>query len=105
MTLAEKNFQRRKEAFQCEHCGVKVQGDGYTNHCPECLWSKHVDVFPGDRAASCGGLMAPVALSHEGKDDRILHRCVLCGYEKKNKVAESDDFEALLALSRSLANQ
>jgi hypothetical protein len=31
----------------------------YRNHCPACLWSKHVDVQPGDRAATCRGLMRP----------------------------------------------
>lgn len=98
-------FQRRKEDFWCEQCSAAVSGDGYTNHCPKCLWSKHVDVFPGDRAASCGSLMEPVTLLYEGKNDTITHRCSRCGYEKKNKVAENDDFEALLALSRHLASK
>lgn len=64
-----------------------------------------MDIFPGDRLASCNGLMAPVALSREGKNDKITHRCGRCGYEKKNKVAENDNFEALLVLSRHLAGQ
>lgn len=100
-----KKFQKKKESFQCEQCSATISGDGYTNHCPKCLWSKHVDVFPGDRAASCGALMEPVMLEHEGKNDKIIHRCSRCGYEKKNKVAEDDDFEALLALSRHLAGR
>jgi len=100
-----KTFQRKKEDFRCERCASVINGDGYTNHCPKCLWSKHVDMFPGDRAASCGGMMEPVVFSHGGKNDVIIHRCSSCGYEKKNKVAGNDDFEALLALSRSLANQ
>ena len=53
-----KKFIKVKEDFVCEHCGAEVKGDGYTNHCPKCLWSKHVDVHPGDRAAECGGMMA-----------------------------------------------
>lgn len=104
-TPQNKAFQRNKEDFQCEQCKTTVSGDGYTNHCPKCLWSKHVDVFPGDRAASCGGLMEPVALEHEGKNDKIIHQCSRCGYKKKNKVAENDDFEVLLAFSRHLANK
>jgi Zn finger protein HypA/HybF involved in hydrogenase expression len=36
-----KNFVRRKENFICEACGKKVTGDGYTDHCPACLWGKH----------------------------------------------------------------
>ncbi|MEK7158524.1 MAG: RNHCP domain-containing protein, partial [Patescibacteria group bacterium] len=45
-----RTFQRRVEDFTCESCGAQVTGDGYTNHCPQCLVSKHVDVYPGDRA-------------------------------------------------------
>lgn len=100
-----KTFQKKTEDFRCERCDAAISGSGYTNHCPKCLWSKHVDIFPGDRLASCGSLMEPVALSHEGKNDKITHRCLACGYEKKNKVTENDDFEALLALSRHLANR
>ena len=57
-----KRFNRRIEDFTCEHCGTEVHGNGYTNHCPNCLWSKHVDINPGDRAADCGGLMEPIAV-------------------------------------------
>ncbi|MFA6992594.1 MAG: RNHCP domain-containing protein, partial [Candidatus Gracilibacteria bacterium] len=39
-----KRFSRTIEDFVCEKCGAKVKGDGYTNHCPKCLWSKHVDI-------------------------------------------------------------
>ncbi len=56
------NFQRTKEDFACERCGLFVRGNGYTNHCPQCLWSKHVDVNPGDRQETCRGLMEPVGM-------------------------------------------
>lgn len=106
MSLSQdKVFQRKKEDFQCEKCGALVSGDGYTNHCPKCLWSKHVDNFPGDRAATCGGLMEPVFLEPENGGQKLTHHCVVCGYEKKNKTAENDDFEALLALSRRIAER
>ncbi|OGI15205.1 MAG: hypothetical protein A3E38_01165 [Candidatus Moranbacteria bacterium RIFCSPHIGHO2_12_FULL_54_9] len=96
----DKLFKRRREDFWCEQCGAQVAGDGYTNHCPQCLWSKHVDVRPGDRAAECGGLMEPVALVKE----RLTHRCVRCGYEKNNKTAADDDFDALLRLANRIAD-
>jgi len=51
-----KKFQKKKEDFKCEKCGREVIGTGYTNHCPDCLWSKHVDVNPGDRQSKCLGL-------------------------------------------------
>lgn len=98
-----RHFQRRIEDFTCGHCGLEVQGDGYTNHCPRCLWSKHVDVFPGDRAAQCGGLMPPVALEGKPGTYRILHRCQICSAEKWNAAAEADDFAALLALAEAQA--
>jgi hypothetical protein len=101
----EKKFQRRQEDFQCENCGTTVVGNGYTNHCTKCLWSKHVDVSPGDRLATCGGLMEPISLKQESVGYILIHRCVKCGHEKKNRGAEEDDFEALLELSRRLANK
>ncbi|MBR6751902.1 MAG: RNHCP domain-containing protein, partial [Alphaproteobacteria bacterium] len=44
-----KQFVKRVENFTCAHCGAEVFGNGYTNHCPKCLWSRHVDNNPGDR--------------------------------------------------------
>lgn len=45
------NFTEIDEEFICEHCGQHVPKLGYScrNHCPYCLYSKHVDVNPGDR--------------------------------------------------------
>lgn len=84
----------------CENCGLAVQGDGFTNHCPRCLWSKHVDVNPGDRDSSCQGLMEPVGIELEHGEYRILHRCTRCGALKRNKTAPNDDFDAVLALAQ-----
>lgn len=53
--MQEKKFQRQIEDFVCEKCGKEVKGDGYTDHCPRCLRSKHVDVNPGDRRSKCNG--------------------------------------------------
>ncbi|MBU3901416.1 RNHCP domain-containing protein, partial [Patescibacteria group bacterium] len=49
--MQSKKFQRKIEDFVCGHCGPKIKGTGYTDHCPKCLWSQHVDVNPGDRQA------------------------------------------------------
>ena len=95
-------FLRKKENFICGHCGRGVIGNGYTNHCPECLWSKHVDIDPGDRAATCGGLMEPVGVSPVADWYRITHRCVSCGYEKINDSAPEDRFDILLAIVRRM---
>ncbi len=95
-----RRFQRRVEDFVCEVCGLRVHGTGYTNHCPRCLWSKHVDVHPGDRAAGCHGLMQPVGLEVERGRYVIVHRCTRCGLVRRNRAAPEDDFEALLRLAR-----
>lgn len=95
-----KRFQRHAEAFQCEQCGADVQGDGYTNHCPECLWSKHVDVMPGDRAAVCGGRMRPVAVEGTAGQFVILHRCTACSHTRRNRSSDKDSIDALTQLAR-----
>ena len=95
-----RQFQRRREDFVCEHCGVEVHGNGYTNHCPHCLYSKHVDVNPGDREETCGGLMEPVSLEQKDGQYILVHQCQKCGFERRNKVCEEDDFEAVLSLAR-----
>lgn len=98
MMMSSKKFQRRIEDFVCGYCGVEVRGNGYTNHCPKCLFSLHVDVSPGDRAAKCGGLMEPLSAFLDHGEWRIAHRCTLCGYEKKNRLADEDSREALAIL-------
>lgn len=99
------SFTRRVEDFICERCGLAVVGDGYTNHCPKCLWSKHVDIAPGDRAANCGGMMEPVAVEGQASAYRILHRCERCGTEKWNQASPADDFEQLLVVAQRQARR
>jgi hypothetical protein len=98
-----RKFQRRIEDFTCEHCGHQVKGSGFTNHCPACLWSKHVDINPGDREELCHGLMEPVGVERQKDGYRIHFRCTLCGLERWNKSAPEDDFEALLRIARASA--
>ena len=93
-----KRFQRHIEDFICGKCGVSVVGDGYTNHCPECLWSQHVDVNPGDRAETCHGLMEPIGYTYKQGDYTLSHRCILCGIIRRNKVSKNDNFEVILSL-------
>ncbi len=92
------SFIKRREDFTCGQCGEKVVGDGYTNHCPKCLYSRHVDVNPGDRAADCGGLMEPIALDRRHGEDRLVHRCLKCGHEKLNRLSPADDLAVVSTL-------
>ena len=93
-------FIKVVEDFVCEKCGFAVKGGGYTNHCPRCLWSKHVDVDPGDRAGTCLGLMEPVALEGGSPEYVLVHLCTRCGSERRNVVAEDDDRDALIAIAQ-----
>jgi hypothetical protein len=95
-----RRFQRTIESFNCEHCGTAVAGDGYTNHCPQCLWSKHVDKNPGDRAESCRGPMEPFGVLVHGTEYTILHSCLTCGKEARVRSHRGDNFESLLLLAK-----
>jgi rubredoxin len=92
-------FQKTPEDFVCENCSTKVIGNGYTNHCPECLWSKHVDINPGDREESCGAMMEPIEVRLKGTDiEAVLHRCMICGQKRWNKISPEDNMEVLMKL-------
>lgn len=94
-----KQFVKRIEDFNCAHCGAVVRGNGYTNHCPKCLWSKHVDNNPGDRASQCGGMMEPVSIEQSAGKWIIIHKCVVCGKTIRQKASDDDDINAIIALS------
>ncbi len=97
--IKPKRFSKNVEDFRCEHCGFDMKGTGYTNHCSKCLWSKHVDIGPGDRAAECKGMMKPTSIEGGTTDGyRIIHRCEKCGHIKANKVAVDDSQDAILAV-------
>ena len=98
--MEQRKFTRTVENFTCDNCKLEVTGTGYTNHCPRCLWSKHVDVNPGDRQAECKGLMKPVGTEYKSSIFTIRHKCVKCGMEKNNKAAEADDKELLIVFMR-----
>jgi hypothetical protein len=100
-----KYFIKQKEDFVCERCGAEVKGSGYTNHCPKCLWSKHVDLFPGDRLNRCQGMMKPVAVEVEGDTYLILHVCEVCGFDKRNRVEKNDDFDVVIQISKDHAKK
>lgn len=97
-------FIKKQEDFVCAHCGAEVKGSGYTNHCPKCFWSKHVDIDPGDRASSCGGMMRPVRVEGGVGGYVVVHRCEKCGYESRVKSAQGDSTDALLALAKEAAD-
>ena len=90
------SFKRNKEDFVCENCGEKVVGNGFTNHCPHCLYSKHVDIDPGDRAEDCGGLMEPINLELERGKYIITQKCLKCGRIWHNEASAGDEIGQFL---------
>lgn len=83
---------------------VPLTNGSFRNHCPYCLHSRHVDVAPGDRAESCGGVMEPIGLRQRtGKGWQVIHRCLRCGAVRPNRVAagtvQPDDPDALARLA------
>ena len=97
-----KQFTKRDEEFVCENCGKKVSKLGYTSrdHCPHCLYSKHVDNMPGDREAECRGLLKPVQVELDSKKGYvIIYKCEKCGAIRKNKSAVDDDMDLLIQLT------
>ncbi len=98
--MQSKKFERRIEDFTCEHCGASVVGNGYTDHCPECLWGKHVDENPGDRSANCGGSMEPIGVEERAGRYRIHYRCQSCGHQFVVGAAKDDKLETIIILSQ-----
>ena len=81
-----KNAQVRKnpihlnESFKCIFCGkeIPLPESGIRDHCPHCLRSRHVDVVPGDRAATCRGRMEPTQFELIGGIVWIEYHCSDC---------------------------
>lgn len=94
-----KQFKKTVENFTCFNCQQAVLGDGFTDHCPNCLWSKHVDINPGDRLGKCGGFMEPVGATRSKGGWRICYCCQNCGYTHFNKISSKDNMNAVIKLS------
>ncbi len=102
--MDDKKFKMIDESFACEVCGKKIEKLNYTarDHCNYCLCSKHLDVFPGDRKANCGGILEPIEIEKSSKDKlKIVYKCNKCGAIKKNVVADDDNFEKILEIMKN----
>ena len=76
-------------------------GTSHRNHCPACLWSRHLDDDePGDRDATCGATMEPLAVAVRGDGEWCLvHRCLSCGQLRLNRTAGDDNPLLLVRLA------
>ena len=99
-----KRFNMINEDFICEHCNKKVKKSKYTarDHCPYCLYSKHVDINPGDRKETCHGVLEPIRVEPDSKKGYIIiFRCKKCGAIRRNKAAKDDNIDLLIKLTAS----
>lgn len=105
--------KKQNQEFICSHCGRKVFydrsiGTRHRNHCPYCLWSKHVDLDDsGDRKSACQTEMEPIGLTfkQEGIDKyekikqgelMLIHQCLKCNKISINRLAADDNSQVIL---------
>lgn len=100
--------------FRCTHCKAYVISDPafagvkHRNHCPYCLWSRHLDLLvPGDRLSACKAAMQPVGLTFKISPKKynqrpgelmLCHQCTECGRISINRIAADDDPHQLYLL-------
>jgi hypothetical protein len=117
-----KDYRGNKDFF-CSHCHAYITSDPLIsgvqnrNHCPYCLWSRHLDLFKaGDRLSACRGLMQPVGLSIKKSYKKyssptcgelmLVHRCRDCGNLSLNRIAADDDSDTIFTIFKdSLTNR
>ena len=99
-----KKFTMKDDNFECENCKTKVLKLNYTarDHCPYCLYSKHVDINPGDRLNNCQGLMKPIDIEKFKDTYKIIYKCEKCGQLHKNIMAVDDDFDKIINLTKKM---
>ncbi len=99
-----KKFTEKDESFTCEHCNKKVNPLIYSSrdHCPYCLYSKHVDINPGDRENTCKGLLKPIGIEKYKDTYKILYQCEKCKKLHKNIMAKDDDMNKIIEISNQL---
>jgi len=96
-----KRFNMLNEDFICFNCGKQVIKSNYTarDHCPYCLYSKHVDINPGDRQNPCKGLLEPIGIEKYKDSFKILYKCKRCGMTHKNIIHNDDNMDLIIELS------
>jgi len=98
--------QERSVSFRCVHCKAEIPtaapGTTHRNHCPLCLWSRHVDESIGDRKSKCLSSMEPMGLvfKNTGAVIMVVHKCLGCGKISKNRIAADDNSFVILTLIR-----
>ena len=96
-----KKFNELDEGFICDNCQKEVKPLGYTSrdHFPYCLFTKNVDINPGDRKNNCKGLLEPTQIEKFKDTFKIIYKCQKCKQEHKNIIARDDDMSKIIAIS------
>lgn len=97
-----KLFTKNDDSFICENCMKEVKPLSYTSrdHCPYCLYSKHVDINPGDRLNNCKGLLKPTGIIKFKDTYKIIYKCEKCSETHKNIMATDDNMDLIIELSK-----
>ena len=98
-----KRFNMIDEGFTCENCKKEIIKLNYTarDHCNYCLYSKHVDILPGDRKNTCQGLLKPIGIEKYKDTYKIIYKCLKCGELHKNIMANDDNMDIIIELSKN----
>ena len=99
-----KRFNMIDENFISENCGKEITKLGYTarDHCNYCLYSKHVDILPGDRKNNCQGLLKPIGIEKFKDTYKIIYQCEKCKQIHKNIMASDDNMDLIIELSSNM---
>lgn len=97
-----KKFNELDEEFICENCHKHVDRLNYSSrdHCNYCLYSKHVDINPGDRLNECRGLLKPIGIEKHKDTFKIIYRCEKCRKMHKNIMARDDNMDIIIEISK-----
>ena len=99
-----KLFTKLDEQFICENCKQKIEKLKYTtrDHCNHCLYSKHLDINPGDRQNTCKGLLKPIGIEKFKNTYKIIYKCEKCNQIHKNIMAKDDNMDLIIELSKNI---
>lgn len=106
-----------EDGFPCKKCGFFVitnpcvSGVQNRNHCPCCLWSRHMDLLKaGDRLSACKDLMKPIGLTMKKYDRKygvglgelmLVHQCSACNTISINRIASDDIPQIILEVLKT----
>ena len=99
-----KRFNMIDDNFICNNCGKNITKLNYTarDHCNYCLYSKHVDILPGDRKNTCQGMLKPIGIEKFKDTFKIIYQCEKCHTIHKNIMANDDNMDLIIELSKGI---